>query len=154
MPERPIIVFDVNKTLLDLQAIRPVFDRIFSDPAAMRLWFAGLITYSGAHAGLRRRPVHRHRRCRAPDARRHPRWPPRSRSIPATSAFASHVWDTLGAVAADRQAALIFREGNAPLDVGPQPDYIGKDLDVIAAQLIERYAAAEDAPAGRGADRP
>ena len=48
MPERPIIVFDVNETLLDLEAIRPVFDRIFNDPAAMRLWFAGLITYSEA----------------------------------------------------------------------------------------------------------
>jgi hypothetical protein len=44
--ERPIIVFDVNETLLDLDAIRPTFDRIFGDPAAMRLWFAGLITYS------------------------------------------------------------------------------------------------------------
>jgi 2-haloacid dehalogenase len=48
VPERPIIVFDVNETLLDLEAIRPVFDRIFNDPAAMRLWFAGLITYSEA----------------------------------------------------------------------------------------------------------
>src|SRR3984957_9282986 len=48
VPERPIIVFDVNETLLDLDAIRPVFDRIFDDPAAMRLWFAGLITYSEA----------------------------------------------------------------------------------------------------------
>ena len=48
MPERPIIVFDVNETLLNLDAIRPVFDRIFNDPAAMRLWFAGLITYSEA----------------------------------------------------------------------------------------------------------
>jgi hypothetical protein len=37
VPERPIIVFDVNETLLDLEAIRPVFDRIFNDPAAMRL---------------------------------------------------------------------------------------------------------------------
>jgi 2-haloacid dehalogenase len=48
MPERPIIVFDVNETLLDLNAIRPTFDRIFRDPAAMRLWSAGLITYSEA----------------------------------------------------------------------------------------------------------
>ena len=48
VPERPIIVFDVNETLLDLEAIRPVFDRIFNDSAAMRLWFAGLITYSEA----------------------------------------------------------------------------------------------------------
>ena len=58
MPDRPIIVFDVNETLLDLEAIRPFFDRVFDDPAAMRLWFAGLITYSGAHAGLRRPPIH------------------------------------------------------------------------------------------------
>jgi len=48
VPERPVIVFDVNETLLDLEAIRPVFDRVFSDPAAMRLWFANLITYSEA----------------------------------------------------------------------------------------------------------
>jgi 2-haloacid dehalogenase len=48
VPERPIIVFDVNETLLDLDAIRPFFDRVFHDPAAMRLWFAGLITYSEA----------------------------------------------------------------------------------------------------------
>ncbi|HEX3750791.1 MAG TPA: hypothetical protein VHW06_09525 [Streptosporangiaceae bacterium] len=48
MPERPVIVFDVNETLLDLDAVRPVFDRVFGDPAALRLWFAGLITYSEA----------------------------------------------------------------------------------------------------------
>jgi hypothetical protein len=48
VPERPIIVFDVNETLLDLEAIRQVFDRIFNNPAAMRLWFADLITYSEA----------------------------------------------------------------------------------------------------------
>jgi len=55
--------------------------------------------------------------------------------------IASHVWDTIGAVAAGWQAALILREGNAPLDVGPQPNYTGKDLDAIADQLIERYPA-------------
>ena len=48
MSERPIIVFDVNETLLDLDALRPTFDRIFNDPAAMRLWFADLILYSEA----------------------------------------------------------------------------------------------------------
>jgi 2-haloacid dehalogenase len=48
MPDRPIIVFDVNETLLDLEAITPFFDRVFRDPAAMRLWFANLITYSEA----------------------------------------------------------------------------------------------------------
>jgi 2-haloacid dehalogenase len=61
---------------------------------------------------------------------------------PLRCLVASHVWDTIGAGAAGWQAALILREGNAPLDVGPQPDYIGKDLDAIADQLIERYPRA------------
>jgi 2-haloacid dehalogenase len=56
--------------------------------------------------------------------------------------IACHVWDTIGAQSAGWQAGLILREGNAPLDVGPQPDYIGKDLDAVADQLIERYAGA------------
>jgi hypothetical protein len=48
VPDRPIIVFDVNETLLNLGSLQPTFDRIFSDPAALRLWFANLITYSEA----------------------------------------------------------------------------------------------------------
>ena len=48
MSELPIIVFDVNETLLDLETLQPTFDRIFHDPAAMRMWFANLITYSEA----------------------------------------------------------------------------------------------------------
>jgi 2-haloacid dehalogenase len=35
--DRPIIVFDVNETLLDLETIRPTFDRIFGDPADQRI---------------------------------------------------------------------------------------------------------------------
>jgi len=231
VPERPIIVFDVNETLLDLEAIRPVFDRIFNDPAAMRLWFAGLITYSEAltlagvyvpftdiggavlrmlaatrgitisdadsaeltdrfatmpphpevPAALRRlrdygfrlftltdntlaisgRQLERagvidvfERRFSVDETvRRHKPAPEAYHSVAAALAvdpgdiclIASHVWDTIGAGAAGWQAALILREGNAPLDVGPQPDYIGKDLDAIADQLIERYAAASKA---------
>ena len=63
--------------------------------------------------------------------------------------IACHVWDTLGALAAGWQAGLILREGNAPLEVGPQPNYIGDDLDAIADQLIERYPASAMAAAGR-----
>ena len=48
MGKPEIIVFDVNETLLDLDSIRPVFDRIFREPDAMRLWFANLITFSEA----------------------------------------------------------------------------------------------------------
>jgi hypothetical protein len=33
---------------------------------------------------------------------------------------------------------VILREGNALLHVGPQPNYIGDDLDAIADQLIAR----------------
>jgi 2-haloacid dehalogenase len=228
MSERPIIVFDVNETLLDLDSIRPVFDRIFGDPAAMRLWFADLITYSEAltlagvyvsftdigGAVLRMLAATRDLTISDADAAEltdrfatmppHPEVPSALRRLrdhgfrlftltdntlaisgrqlerggvidlferrfsvdetvkrhkPAREAYqsvaaalglepgnicliASHVWDTIGAGAAGWQTALILREGNAPLDVGPQPDYIGKDLDAIADQLIERYPAA------------
>jgi 2-haloacid dehalogenase len=229
VPERPIIVFDVSETLLDLDAICPTFDRIFNDPAAMRLWFAGLITYSEAltlagvyvpftdiggavlrmlaatrdisitdadsaeltdrfatmpphpevPAALRRLRDHDFRLFTLTDntleisgrqleragvidlferrfsvdetVKRHKPAPEAYRSVAAALGvdpgdiclIASHVWDTLGAVAAGWQAALILREGNAPLDVGPQPNYIGKNLDAVATQLIGRYATAE-----------
>jgi uncharacterized protein (DUF427 family) len=52
--------------------------------------------------------------------------------------IACHVWDTLGAVAAGWQAGLILREGNAPLDVGPQPTYVGDDLNDIVDRLFDR----------------
>jgi 2-haloacid dehalogenase len=52
---------------------------------------------------------------------------------------ASYGWDTIGARAAGWQAGLILRVGNARLDVGPQPNYIGEDLDAIADRLLERY---------------
>ena len=44
----PLIVFDVNETLLDLQTMEPTFQRIFGDKRAMRLWFANFIMYSAA----------------------------------------------------------------------------------------------------------
>jgi len=227
VPGRPVIVFDVNETLLDLDALRPTFDRIFNDPAALRLWFADLILYSEAltlagvyvpftdiggavlrmlaatrdititdadaaeltnrfatmpphpevPGALRRLREHGFRLFTLTDntleisgrqleragvidvferrfsvdetVRRHKPAPEAYHSVAAAlevdpgdiCLIASHVWDTIGAVAAGWQAALILREGNAPLDVGPQPDYMGKDLDAIADQLIERYPA-------------
>jgi len=48
MTTLPLIVFDVNETLLDLQTVEPVFERIFGDKNAMRLWFANLVLYSEA----------------------------------------------------------------------------------------------------------
>jgi 2-haloacid dehalogenase len=46
--EMPLIVFDVNETLLELESITPTFERVLGDAGAMRLWFANLITYSEA----------------------------------------------------------------------------------------------------------
>jgi 2-haloacid dehalogenase len=227
MPERPVIVFDVNETLMNLDTLNPTFDRIFKDQAAMRLWFANLITYSEAltlsgvyvpftdigGAVLRMLAATRGITISDADAAEltdrfatmapHPEVPAALRRLrdhgfrlftltdntlaisgrqlehagvidvferrfsvdetvkrhkPAQEAYhsvaaalqldpgdiclvACHVWDTIGAQSAGWQAGLILREGNAPLDVGPQPDYIGEDLDVIADQLIGRYSA-------------
>jgi 2-haloacid dehalogenase len=217
-----IVVFDVNETLLDLETIRPTFERMFSDPAAMRLWFAGLITYSEAltlsgvyvpftdiggavlrmlaaargasvadadvaelvdrfasmppyhevPGALRRLRDHGFRLFTLTDntleisgrqlekgglinlfERRFSVDETVKRHKPAQEAYhfvanelgadpadiclvACHVWDTIGALAAGWQAALILRPENALLDVGPQPGYVGKDLDEIADQLL------------------
>jgi 2-haloacid dehalogenase len=56
--------------------------------------------------------------------------------------IASHTWDTLGAVAAGWGAALIKRPGNDLLSVGPQPTFVGADLDDVASQLIQRFSTA------------
>jgi 2-haloacid dehalogenase len=232
MSEQPVIVFDVNETLMDLETLHPTFDRIFNDPAAMRLWFANLITYSEAltlsgsyvpftdigGAVLRMLAASRDITISDADAAEladrfatmspHPEVPAALRRLrrhgfrlftltdntleisgrqlehagvidvferrfsvdetvrrhkPAQEAYhavaaaleldpgdiclvACHVWDTIGAQAAGWQAGLILREGNAPLDVGPQPTYIGKDLNEIADQLIDKHSIA-------GADR-
>lgn len=53
--------------------------------------------------------------------------------------IACHTWDTLGAVAAGWEAALIKRVGNDLLGVGPQPQIVGNDLSDVADQLIARH---------------
>jgi 2-haloacid dehalogenase len=45
---RRIIVFDVNETLLDIEALSPFFAKVFGDARIMRQWFAELILYSQA----------------------------------------------------------------------------------------------------------
>jgi 2-haloacid dehalogenase len=230
MPRRPIIVFDVNETLLDLDTLHPTLDRIFGDPEALRLWFANLITYSEAlnlagvyvpftdigAAVLRMLAATRDITISDSDAAEltdrfatmptHPEVPAALRRLreegfrlftltdntlaisgrqlehagvidmferrfsvdetvrrhkPAPEAYhsvatalevdpgdiclvACHVWDTIGAQSAGWQAGLILRQGNAPLGVGPQPDYIGKNLDEIADQLIDKYGPATE----------
>jgi 2-haloacid dehalogenase len=42
MAALPLIVFDVNETLLNLKTMEPIFERIFGVKSAMRLWFETL----------------------------------------------------------------------------------------------------------------
>ena len=220
----PMIVFDVNETLLDLETISPTFERIFDDKTAMRLWFANFILYSAAltvagqyvaftdigaavmkmladtrgikikdmdkteltekfstmpahpevpaaldklrRAGFRlftlsdnlleiqTRQLERagivdafERRFSADGVKRHK--PAREAYAyvenelqvqpPRLCLVACHTWDTLGAVAAGWEAALVWRAGNDVLSVGPQPHIVGNDLDDVADQLIARH---------------
>ncbi len=36
----PLLVFDVNETLLDLEALAPHFARMFGERSSLREWFA------------------------------------------------------------------------------------------------------------------
>jgi 2-haloacid dehalogenase len=224
MANRPLIVFDVNETLLDLGTLEPTFERIFGDKTAMRLWFANLIMYSAAltvagcyvpfteiGAAVMKmladtQGIKIGEADKAELTERFSTMPPypevpaalarlvaegfrlftltdnllevQTRQLtqggivdlferrfsadgvkhhkPSREAYAyvekelgakpsdfcliaCHTWDTLGAVAAGWQAALIKRVGNDVLGVGPQPQIVGKDLSDVAAQLIERY---------------
>jgi 2-haloacid dehalogenase len=223
MAVRPLIVFDVNETLLDLATMEPIFERIFGGRDAMRLWFANLILYSAALTVARcyvpftdigaavMKMLADTRGIKITDADRnelterfstmppYPEVPAALRKLraagfrlftltdnllavqtrqlehgrivdlferrfsadgvkhhkPAREAYqyvekelgvgpselcliACHTWDTLGAVAAGWEAALIKRVGNDVLAVGPQPQIIGKDLNEVADQLIAR----------------
>lgn len=41
-----VLVFDVNETLLDLESLAPIFERIFGDRRVLRSWFDQLVMYS------------------------------------------------------------------------------------------------------------
>lgn len=41
-----VLVFDVNETLIDIDFLAPLFERVFGDPQAMREWFNQLVMYS------------------------------------------------------------------------------------------------------------
>jgi 2-haloacid dehalogenase len=43
-----ICVFDVNETLLDIESIAPLFQRLFGDRKVLREWFGQLVLYSNA----------------------------------------------------------------------------------------------------------
>jgi len=224
MAALPLIVFDVNETLLDLQTMEPIFERIFGEKGAMRLWFADLILYSAAltvagcyvpfteigSAVMKMLADTRGIKIEDEDRKElterfstmppHPEVPTALRRLrdagfrlftltdnllevqtrqlehggildlferrfsadgvkhhkPSREAYAyveralgaepsqlcliaCHTWDTLGAVAAGWEAALIKRVGNDVLGVGPQPQIVGDDLDDVSNRLIARY---------------
>lgn len=41
-----VVVFDVNETLIDIEALSPVFERVFGDRRVLREWFGQLVLYS------------------------------------------------------------------------------------------------------------
>ena len=64
----------------------------------------------------------------------------------AFTSFGAHVMLVEPAVPSQRAGRPGSSSARAtpPLHVGPQPDYIGEDLDAIADQLIERYPASKN----------
>jgi len=225
MAALPLIVFDVNETLLDLTTMEPTFERIFGEKSAMRLWFANLIMYSAAltvagcyvpftdigAAVMKMLAATRGIKIDDKDKKEltekfstmppYPEVPPALRKLrnagfrlftltdnllevqsrqlehggivdlferrfsadgvkhhkPSREAYAHvekelgaepsqfcliacHTWDTLGAVAAGWEAALIRRVGNDVLGAGPQPRIVGDSLNDVADQLIARHA--------------
>lgn len=42
----PVLVFDVNETLVDIDWLAPLFGELFGDQRVLRDWFAQLVTYS------------------------------------------------------------------------------------------------------------
>src|SRR4051794_18311966 len=41
-----VVVFDVNETLIDIEALGPLLERVFGDRRVLREWFGQLVLYS------------------------------------------------------------------------------------------------------------
>jgi 2-haloacid dehalogenase len=223
----PLLVFDVNETLLDLDALAPHFERMFGDRGTLREWFAQLILYSeavtlsghyapfGELGGAVLKMLAVIRGVRVDDDDLHAlkeaiaTMPPHPevqgalvklreagfrlftltnnpkatcarqlelagitsqferqfsvddgvrRYKPAHEVYQSvevslgvapsdlcliacHTWDILGAAAAGWKTAFIARAGNAALSTGGQPLIQGADLNIVAQELIKRFAS-------------
>jgi 2-haloacid dehalogenase len=218
-----IMVFDVNETLIDLESIGPLFERVFGDRRVLREWFNQLILYSNVvtlsgyyetffalgqgvlkmlatiyrvelndadmkelqermlsmpphpdvNDGLQLLKDAGFKLMTLTNTPPNPAGSPLERaglahfferqfSVDKVKAFkpaqtiyrmvaeeigmetsnlcliAAHTWDTIGAQAAGYSAALIARDGNAPLLVPglPQPQSVAPDLPSVARELI------------------
>jgi hypothetical protein len=47
----PVLIFDVNETLIDIDPMTPLFKRVFADERVLREWFGHLVMYSMTLAG-------------------------------------------------------------------------------------------------------
>ena len=54
--------------------------------------------------------------------------------------IACHTWDTIGAQSVGWEAGLIKRVNNDVLDIAALPEYVGKDLNAVADQIITRHS--------------
>ena len=45
-PSPSVLVFDVNETLIDIEALAPLFGERFGDERVLREWFGQLVMYS------------------------------------------------------------------------------------------------------------
>jgi len=50
--------------------------------------------------------------------------------------IATHTWDIIGAMGCGWKGALLTRPGNAPLELGEQPDIIGATLQILAQRIV------------------
>jgi 2-haloacid dehalogenase len=41
-----VLIFDVNETLIDIESLKPLFQRVFGDGNVLREWFGHLVMYS------------------------------------------------------------------------------------------------------------
>jgi len=130
MPKQPVIVFEVNETLLDLDALHPTLDCVFGDPAALRLWFAHLITYSEAltlagvyfpftDIGAAAQRMLENAGVTGEFERRFSAQP--RGHLPGWLSCLGHHRNPVGRLAGWPDPA----PGQRPLGVGPQPDYLG-----------------------------
>ena len=46
MARPSVLVFDVNETLIDIEAMAPVFEQTLGDAHAVREWYGQLVVYS------------------------------------------------------------------------------------------------------------